>query len=176
MTVAYLSTTADALLAAALAGLAQATTGVAPPSHVFVAHGQPAWDFPCEGGQLTVHVETVAHVPTDDSPLRQSCQIVPKPVWVITLIRCVRGLRPNPTDPFPAETDIDEDSGLLLIDLWAILTELYDRIAANTLIPGNVTACDYTIGDAIPVGPEGAAAGWEIRVTTVANDQGPTGS
>lgn len=171
MTVAYLSSVADALLAAALAGIAQTTTGVAPPSRVLVVHGQPAWD--CE--QLTVHLETVTHAPTDDDVIRQHCQIVPKPTWVITLIRCVPGLQEG-TDPIPSTTDLDTSAGSLLVDLWALLTELYDRIAANTLIPGHIDPCDLTVGDVVYVGPEGGYGGWEVRVIAIANDQGPTGS
>jgi hypothetical protein len=175
MAVDYLSDVATALLNGALAGLALATTGHAPPDEAYVSHGPPPWDRACDDGMLTVHLEALTHQPDPGDNLRQSCQIVPRPVWVVTVLRCVPGLSDG-NDPLPATSDLDDAHGDLLVDLWALLTEVYDRIENNTLIPGTDDPCDFTVGDVTPLGPDGRVAGWEIRVHHVANDQGPTGS
>lgn len=175
--VSYLADVAEALLQAALAGLAAATTGHAPPDVVYVEHDSPlVLGRACGDGILTVHLELVRHVPTEDDNFRQSCQVLPTPTWVITLLRCVPGLREGVNAPLPPVDDLDAAYKDLLVDLWALLTELYDRLANDTLIPGLDDSCDFTIGEASLIGPEGRVAGWEIRVTHVTNDQGPIGS
>lgn len=176
MTVAYLSTTADAILAAAQAALVQTTTGKAPPDECFVSHGPPPADRACDGGgMLTVHLDLLGHLPFDEDQMQQACILVPRPVFVVTLLRCVPSLVEDGNNPLPATTDLDTSAGELLVDLWALLTEFYDRLAAGTLIPG-VVGCDIAIGEAAAIPPSGGVAGWAIPLTMTANDTGPTGS
>lgn len=176
MTVSYLADQADAILAAALAGLAEATTGHAPPSTTIVTHGPPAGDV-CDDGLLAVYLDTVTHLPLRGSQnTDHSCLLVAEPVFVVVLLRCVPGLNDSRVDPLPNPDDLDDSAGELLVDLWALLTELYDRIAANTLLPDLDDPCDITIDFARHIPPEGRTAGWELRLTMSANDTGPSGS
>lgn len=185
MTVTYLAECAEAILDAAFAALVEATTGRPAPTQVFVSHGPPAWDNCCNGGQLTIHLDALTHTPEDvttsgipglgTSP-QFGCSILAAPVFVVTLLRCVTGPGDTIADAIPSPAALDDDAQDLLADLWALLTEFYDRILACTLTPGLTDCRDAFIGAVAPVGPEGGCAGWEIRVTITANDSGPVGS
>ncbi len=172
MGISYLADCADALLAATLAGLAEATTGRPPPATSYLSHGEPVPDH-C--GEVTVHLESVGHLRERGDDLVQSCQVLAEPTFVISIFRCATNLGDGP-NPLPDADDLDTDAASLLEDLWAVLTELYDRIAAGTLIPGQDECRDVTIGIALPVEQQGDVAGWTIPVTVTANDQGPVGS
>jgi hypothetical protein len=176
MSLGYLAECADALLAAGIAALAQETTGRAPPATSYLSHGEPTPDH-C--GEITVHLESVGHEPPrGDSGIQQSCQLVASPTFVISLFRCVTNLNDSAANPFPSGDALDTDAASLLEDLWALLTELYDRIAAGTLVPGlGEDDCEnVTVGEVAPIETEGDVAGWRIPVTLSANDLGPTGS
>lgn len=183
MTVSFLAECAESILDAAEAALVEATTGREPPSHVFVAHGEPAWDNCCDGGQLSVHLVQVLHDPQDvtaggaigGSP-QYGCMIEPKPTFAITLLRCVTPPGDSMSDVIPAPGDVDDDAQGLLTDLWALLTELYDRIAACVLIPGMSNCRDAFVIAATPLDEEGGCAGWQVTVGITANDAGPVGS
>lgn len=171
MTVEYLADTAQSLLDAATAALVPATTGHPLPSAIFVSHGPPAGVVLAAGGcdLLAVHLEDGVHEPAVGDPTgKQSCQLVGTFTWVITLLRCHPGVQATPDELSDAASD-------LLIDLWALLTELYDRLDANTLIPVD-DPCDIKIGEVTALEPEGRVAGWEVRMILVGNDAGPTGS
>lgn len=177
MTVAYLADRALELLDAAEDALVQATTGHAPPGHVFLVHGEPADDFPCDGGQLTVHISGLSHEQFgrfSTEPVPQSCARTPTPTFVITLRRCL----PTPLGDgtAPSATAQDEHARNLMIDLWAILTELYDRARVCTLFTGVSHCSDINIGEVIALNDEGGVGGWQIPVSIVANDSGPEGS
>lgn len=179
MSVDYLDTLADALLDAAEGALVLATTGHAAPSHAWVSHGEPAVDHACDGGQVTVHLVRLFHDPPFGqygaaTVTPQKCHLTPQATFEIQLWRCVPTLGDGGESPPTA--DMDTSAGNLLTDLWAILTEIYDRFYAETLF-GDPTLCrDVTIGEVAPLGPEGGAAGWSAQVTVVCNDPGPTGS
>lgn len=177
MTVEYLADVAGDLLVAAEAGLALATTGHAPPANVYVTHGPPTGDWCCEDGELVVWLETMTPQlpPTAGSfPVPNTCAILWDATYVIALHRCWP-TRPDGKPPTPGE--LDSAATDLLADLWAILTELYDRARAGNLLGGqeckDVTFEGATIAE---TQPEGGCAGWEIRVTVRANDGGPVGS
>jgi len=179
MSVDYLAQCADALLAAVDAALVVATTGHAAPGTSYLSHGEPTPDH-C--GEVTVHLESVGHEPQSfnsqglSGGLPQSCNVVGIPTFVISLFRCVTNLSDSQTDPFPSGDTLDSDAASLLVDLWALLTELYDRIEENTLLPGLDDPCDLAIGEVTPIETDGDVAGWRIPVTFSANDHGPTGS
>ncbi len=184
MSVGYLANLANDLLDAAEDALAETSTGHAAPSEAWVNHGEPAADFCCDAGQVTVHLASVDHNPvglfigaTVAPP--QECAITPTANYVVTVFRChpVPGNSGRP--PAPAVQAAAAEA--LLVDLWAVLTELYDRMYAGTLFPsdGRETICqDVTIGFAEPANPQtqGDCAGWVIPVAVVCNDTGPTGS
>lgn len=184
MSVAYLADCAESILNAALSALADATTGRPAPDHVFVSHGPPVGDNCCDNGQLTVHLDTMTHSPEDTtgqpggfaSAPQFGCSILGTPTFVVTLLRCVTGPGDSEADAVPSTDDLDDDALDLLADLWALLTEFYDRILACTLIPGQANCRDCFIGPVTPLEPSGGCAGWEIRVTITANDPGPAGS
>lgn len=178
MGVSYLADVADALLAAALAGLAEATTGRPPPATSYLSHGEPVPDH-C--GEVTVHLESVGHEPERFTSQGvsgggfQSCQVVASPRFVISIFRCATNLGDG-TNPLPSGDALDSDAADLLDDLWAVLTELYDRMAACTLVPGQSDCEDVSIEVAVPIEQQGDVAGWAIPVVVTANDQGPAGS
>lgn len=175
MPVGLLNTFAEQILAAAQAALVQATTGHAPPTYAYVAHDLPAADNCCDGGQLTVHLGGLRRDRHQYGEHEVGDTVVMKATYIITLMRCVTGMSDSMTDPLPATADIDADAGDLLIDLWALLTELWDRVDEETLAPG-LTRFDVEVGDPTPLETEGDCAGWIIPVVIDAFGRGPTGS
>lgn len=172
--VGYLATLAEQYLDAGRAALVADTTGHDPPAHVFLSHGEPVADHCCDGGQLTVHLETAWDEIVRRGDTRQArCTIEPRATFVLTLYRCYPGLT-KAGNPPKAEA-LDGASENLLIDLWAIETEIFDRIAENTLFTG-VSCAEITLGDITPIADEGGCAGWTIPVTVELNDRGPSGS
>lgn len=171
MSSTYLGNLAQALLDSAAAALVQASTGRAAPSVTVLSHGPPPLEWCCNDGMLAVHLASVTHGPSDVPHV--PCGVDPVARFVVTVARC-----------WPAM----DDSGLLdadefdtaaadhLEDLWCLLTEFYDRLAAGTLFPGQVTCEQVEIGDAEPLDAEGGCAGWTIEVTVHLNDSGPVGS
>ena len=178
----YLEDMATQLVAAGLAGLASATTGTAPPVG-YVIHSPSVGDNCCDSGQLTVHLAEVfltdmadegPHIPFPGN----CCAGIWKATFVVTLLRCVRNLT---ADGKPAASSAQaSDAGDLLVDLWALLTQLDDQIEGDTLWPAaefpGIHCADITLGRAEPVPIEGNCAGWTIPITVRLNDAGPTGS
>lgn len=172
MTVDYLARLADDLLDAAEAALVQATTGYAPPTHAYVAHRLPPADLCCDDGMLVVYLDHLDHQSFGAfgaEPPPQNCATTPQATFHIVVRRC-----------YPAHgatDDRDTAAQKLLGDLWAILTEVYDRRKSGALFPDTNTLCtDVTVGDVQPEDVEGGCGGYIIPVTTVCNDTGPTGS
>ena len=177
MTVSYLADVAVELLDAATDALVQATTGHAPPSEAWVSHAAPVSDYCCDGGQVTVHLASLDHEPFgtfNTEPPSQNCASTPTARYVITVRRCYPSL--DTTGKAPTPSAMDDASAMLLADLWAILTELYDRRAAGTLFSAPTLCADVEIGVAEPEEPQGGCAGWTVPVAVVCNDSGPTGS
>ena len=183
MAVGYLATMGDALLQAAADALVAATTGHPAPSSVYLSHDKPSLlDHCCDDGVLTVHLEFSEH----DTPFiagqlslgspagGRPCAVQFQPNWVITLGRCSPTFDPDGEVPTVATLDAAAED--LLVDLWAIITELYDRSFDCTLFPGMTQCQDFRILSTNPLPPEGGCAGWEIRVQTGTNDTGPIGS
>lgn len=177
MSITYLSQVADAVLDAAVDALAPATTGRAAITSAYVTHAIPAINRCCDGGQITVHLENVEHgqqyAATRDMP-QHGCGILHNPTFVITYARCWPSFEAGGGDPTIEQWDTA--AAELLEDLWALLTELADRIGACTLFPGMAACDDAAILDAVPLEAQGACAGWVIRVSLTTNDSGPTGS
>lgn len=185
MTVSYLVECADALLDAAAAGLAEATTGHPPPTNIYVCTGPPAGDYCCDGGELAVWIERM--MPVDPGIASSSatagqipqygCVVIWEAMYVVALHRCYPNTSGN--GRAPAVGTVNDASASLLIDLWAMLTEYSTRLKAETLLPGgglncrNITLEEVQIADD---GPNGACAGWEMRVTVRCSDSGPVGS
>lgn len=179
MSVGYYVTLADELLSAAEDALVEATTGHPPPGNTYVSHGPPhLLDHCCESGVLAVHLEEVEHRNAGDmtpyAPSTGWCAIQCWPRFVITLGRCSPTFDDRNAVPSPGA--LDAAASDLLIDLWAILTELYDRMFACTLFATQTICEDVEIGNAVPLEAEGGCAGWEVRVAVGCNDAGPTGS
>lgn len=176
MSIGYLDTVATALLDALADALVQATTGRPPPAKVYVSHGLPAHDGCCEGGQATVWLERVEYRPVQDGGGASAAGCV-SDTWgtfVLEWARCVPTL--DDTGAWPSEGDLDVSAGDLLEDLWAVLTELDDRRATGTLVPGHQLCQGINPGDAVPLEPRGACAGWQVRVDVALQGPGPTGS
>lgn len=161
MAVAALAVQADAILAAVEAALALATTGHAAPSQVFRSHGPPNLELCCEDGVAAVWLEQVSHDPVNADGPEPGCDPAENYAhWVIGIYRCW----PSGDVAAPSADEYDTASETLLIDAWALLTELYDRNRAGTLLPG----CDcQTVrwGALTPHDAEGGCAGWEMRLT-----------
>lgn len=167
---------AGSILNAAVAGLALATTGRAPPGSSWVSHGPPALEHCCDDGQVTVHLDRLEVQPPEaDTGVQIPCAIVFVAHYVITLARCVPVLGDSMTETAVPAADLDIAAGDLLEDLWALVTELRDRIRANTLIVE--TNCrDVRLDDATPLDESGGCAGWLVPLSVRVNDAGPTGS
>ena len=140
-----------------------------------MSHGVPnRLAYCCDGGFAVVYLDPLDGVTHEQGETPQDCLIIPTATWVLEWGRCV------PTvdeDGWPDDDDLDTSAADLLEDLWSVLTELYDRRAAGTVVPGTDDTCgSVTILDAVPVEPSGGCAGWQVKVSTVLNDPGPTGS
>ena len=177
MTVEYLAECAAELLAAAEAALVEDTTGRPAPSAAWVAWGTAPRDRCCDDGQITVHPSFLSHEQFGrfgEQPTTQHCQRTPQPTFVITVLRCHPTMGGDASSPTP---DAQESAANgLLGDLWALLTELYDRARACTLFGGMAHCTDVNIGDVEIIEPESGCAGFAVPVTFVANDTGPEGS
>lgn len=174
MSSTYLADMADALLASALAGLAQATTGRAVPSTTLVSHGPPPLEWCCEDGMLAVHLESVTHNQLYKSDVQQvPCGVEPVARFVVTCARCWPTM--DDDGVLPAAT-VDAATAEQLEDLWCLLTEFYDRAGAKTLFPGQTSCDDVEIEQVAPLDADGGCAGWTIQVAITTNDTGPTGS
>lgn len=172
MTVSALADQAQALLDAATAGLALATTTTDAPSHRFRSHGLPNLELCCDDGELAVWLERVEHRETTPESVG-GCTVENYFHWVIGLYRCW----PSGDTVSPSAADYDEAAADLLVDAWAILTEFYDRIRSGALLSG--CGCeDVALGDLAPseVEPSGGCAGWEFRLTFGAACLTDTGS
>ena len=177
MGVSYLGDLAVELLDAAQDALVAVTTGRAPPSESWISHDVPVSDYCCDDGQLTVHLASLDHEAFgtfNTEPPPQNCASTPTARFVITVRRCHPTVNATGGSPTPAR--MDDASAGLLADLWAILTELYDRRSAGTLFSAPTLCADVEIGTAEPEPPQGGCAGWAIPVAVVCNDSGPTGS
>lgn len=167
----YLDTIAGDILAAALVGLAESRTGIAPPDRVYVSHNIPAVD-PCAGnGQLTVHLaglrlQSVANRPA----VPRQLLIQPIGDFVIQLWRCHPAFTIG--GEIPSAVELDAAGGQLLTDLWCMETQLFYEQREETLVSVNCQRVE--IGAATPLGPQGSAAGWAIPVTVALSDAGPT--
>lgn len=161
MAVGALAAQGDAILSAAEAALVLATTGHAAPGKAFRSHGPPNLELCCDDGVLAVWLAEINHGPVNSQGPEPGCDPAENyAVWVIGLYRCW----PSGNTNAPTADEYDNASESLLIDAWALLTELYDRNRNETLLPG----CDcQTVrwGDLVPVDPEGGCAGWEMRLT-----------
>ena len=171
----YLDTLAHDLLDAALDGLAVGRTGVATPTRVYVAHGEPAVDI-CTGeanGQLTVHAEpagSVIHVGAPEAPrIPRTLLVQPVATFVIQVWRCHVAFTDDGN--IPSADVLDDAASMLLTDLWCLLTQVYDEARDGTLF--SVDCMRVTIGDTEALGPLGGAAGWAVPVTVALSDTGP---
>lgn len=180
MSASYLADLADALLAAAQAGLAEARTGHPPPDRTFVSHGVPADDLACPGnGMLTVHagrapggqLGALHHVgfstPTA-MPARVPLQVIYS--LIVTLKRCYPVGQIGA--PIPEAADVTEAAEALLTDLWCLATKLYELRDAETLFAAH-SAQQVGIGDAIVVDPMGGPAGFTLSVVVNLSEPGP---
>lgn len=174
MSSTYLANCAQALLDGALAGLAVASTGRAAPSTVVLSHGEPPLEWCCDDGMLTVHLPNVTHNLAFRTEQPQvPCGVEPRVTFVITVARCW----PTMDDQGRlSSAAVDTAAADQLEDLWCLLTELYDRLAAKTLFPGQTTCDEAEIGEATPLDAEGGCAGWTVEVFMTPNDTGPVGS
>lgn len=166
-----LAAQAQALLDAAAAGLALATTGRPVPTHRFRSHGLPNLELCCDNGVLAVWLERIEHRETDPPDL--GCQVENYLHWVIGVYRCwpTGGTAP------PSDLTYDAAAADLLEDAWAIATEFYDRLRTGSLL----TSCGcetVTLGDLTPhdAEPDAGCAGWEFRLEIDASCLTDTGS
>ena len=172
MAVGSLAAQGQALLDAAYAGLALATTTHDPPTHRFRSHGLPNLELCCDDGVLAVWLERIEHRPTDP----RGCHGDNYFHWVIGLYRCWPtgdGVIP------PTAAAYDDAAADLLEDAWALVTEFYDRlrVPANSVFSG--CECeDIELGDLTPseIEPSGGCAGFEFRVVVGAACLTDTGS
>lgn len=177
MSVNYLAEIADAILAAGVAALVEATTGRPGPGNAFVSHGPPATDKCCDTGMLTVHLLRLNHHVSFVDELPQSpCGVEHRPTFLLTLARCYPGQ--DAAGKSPATSTIDSAASDLLEDLWALVTELSDRISSCSLFDGQADCGDAEIGEVAPLDPETTGCGgWTIEVAlNGTNDSGPDGS
>jgi hypothetical protein len=157
----YLQTLAADLLAASLAGLAVARTGNPEPDRVYISHNSPAWDECSGDGQLSVWIGPIVHTQV---AVGSVCQIRASAPLCVTLLRCVPTMRDDGSPPTSAELTASADG--LNRDVWSLLTELYDYVAA--------LGCDIVdVGSAEPLGPDGGLAGWRVCIDVLLNDSGP---
>lgn len=167
---AYLWDRATELLGKSLLALAQARTGHAPPTRVFVSHGEPGAPPPeCE--QLTVHLFPAKPLRSIDlgksGRLQTQCLVALVADLRIQVFRC------TPSEPVPGEETLDDSAAKLLRDLWCMETYLHAERAAGTLFAGVGTCEAVTIAEPRLLPDSGAAAGWELPVTLSLNDSGP---
>lgn len=155
MPVSTLADLADALLTEASAGLDVARTGHPNFARQFVSHNAPAWEV-CAASQLTVHTASLSHrQPTTKAP----CMIWPRLELHVQFVRCVT------TEPIegPDAAALDVDATGLLVDLQALVSWLYDHPIGG--------ACEeIQFGNAIPLGPSGGIAGYDVAVFVGVND------
>lgn len=168
----YLAAAADDLLAALMAGLAEATTGRPPPSVSYVAHGAPVQAYCCDDGYAAVYADPLQTVLHDQQgAFDAACAIIPEVTFVLEWGRCVPGVDDS---GWPDPADLTVSAQDLLEDLWCVLTELYDRVTHDAI--AGAACSDIRLGAASALEPSGGCAGWQVRVTMTCNDAGPTGS
>lgn len=174
----YLSARAQELLTAAQAALTLARTGNAVPARVYRSHGPPAVDW-CNQDLLVVYLDNPAEKLSNPAQGR-AAQVSPgeylqMPIarFVVELWRCVPTIDSQGTPP--TATALDTSASGLQIDIHALVTGLRLAQTGGTLFPGAGLGCgDPMFGDPVPLVPQGAMAGWRIRVEYPMNDAGPS--
>jgi hypothetical protein len=140
----------DDLLAAVAAALS--SFGLGAPSRQFVSHGPPAWDL-CETDQLTVHLASTIVRQDAGRIVRGQAQLVA--ALHAQLVRC----HPALTDAGPPTVAaMDTAAHGLLVDLAAV----EGGVIAD---PPFADCWSVQWGTAVPLGPQGAVAGWDWTVT-----------
>lgn len=162
----YLADVAEEILTSAKNALSPNRTGNLIPHRTNTAWGVPPADECCEGGQLTVHIDSqgLGGGPVEVIADSQFCSISPYVTYVVTLYRCV-----------PVGDDVNElttSARELMTDLWALLKGIIDDISDGTLYTG--AGCHSTkISNVEIIDPDGACAGMSIYITILVNDPGP---
>lgn len=177
----YLYDLADTLLDEALAGLAEARTGHAPPTRNYVAMGDPVPDLgllSCdEDGQLTVHISEDEGIEAifrtgDGSLPGTECAFAPYATFCVTLFRCVPTLTEG--GEAPSAVELDTSGRDLAIDAWCLYTHLATLWGSGDLFDGAYSSCkDVQWGDMFPLHPQGGTAGWRLCLKVQLNDSGP---
>jgi hypothetical protein len=132
--------------------LALDTYGNGAPSRQFVSHGPPAWDL-CEADQLTVHAASTIVRQDQSSRVRGQSQL--QVALHAQLVRCHPAL--SDSGP-PTVSAMDDAAHGLLVDLGAIE-------GAVLASPPFADCWAVQWGAAVPLGPQGAIAGWDWTVT-----------
>jgi len=68
-------------------------------------------------------------------------------------------------NPFPPVADMQAAADNLLIDLQLLRCCLSAAACNGVLYPENFECLEFGIGDAIPIGPRGGCAGWDLTYT-----------
>lgn len=144
----------------------QAALALTPGGQIdraYVSPGSPAWDC-CP--QLTVYVGSTAQAAT--SPVgglvegqritkTGAVNLIP---LVATVLRCVPTVGEGPS--WPSGPVQEAAARELLCDVWTIWNLLVRRKHRNELFGGRCR--ELMMSPAVPVGPAGACAGWDITV------------
>lgn len=161
------------LLTAAEAGLTLARTGNPIPTRNLRVHGEPAVDVCDDNGLLVVYSASPAVRLTDpranDARNKGPHHFVPVLRMVVELWRCVPAVD---DDGVPTVTELDASAAALANDMWALVTYLGARLD-GIFLTGLGAKVLAELGDPIPLGPRGQAAGWRLTVEIPVSDAGP---
>ena len=173
----YLDLMAADLLDAALAGLAEARTGIPPPGRRYTAHGRPVVDI-CEAsdgtGQLSVYADPRAPLAfVSNNPRAGALSSVPRTLLIAPVATfTIEWWRCHPAftvgGEIPDAADLDAAASMLLVDLWCMATQLLAEWRAGTLL--SVRCASLEIGPVASLGPLGGAGGWSISVRAGLDD------
>lgn len=127
-------------------------------SRKFISHGPPPFDC---ADQLTVHLESLkASNPLNRQDIGPNvCAVVPVGVLVVTIVRCVTTQNGKNA---PAADDLTSDSTGLLTDLNDLWTGLVTATLDRSLL--NVPCSAVTWLPAVPVGPSGGLAAYQLKM------------
>lgn len=144
-----------------------ATKNVELPERQYVHYGEVAWDCPSLVASMvgfsTPHNQlgVSEQFPNIVLPGVPFTRHVSFEVWLLLSICAI----PGEDGDFPTEEQLDTDGEMMLINGWLLYEALLVGAAAGSVLEGGCQSID--IGECVPVGPDGAMAGWQSTVSIV---------
>lgn len=143
---------AEELLAAAVTVLSDA--GIDPPTRQFVAAGEVADECDSLTVALTEITQGLPGLPTTNI---EPWSYAFTGSYQLRIVRCVTQEDRGPLNPDDLTADAEETYS----DAWVLVQGLAEKKANKELL----SSCDsMVIASALPFGPEGGLAGWQINV------------